>query len=130
MFRIFPPHKRRFTRSVLGWVTLALLLLQGPLLGLVLCFEDNGHIAVETPHQRSTHTTLPSHAPCLDRPLLSAGRIESLSLVSSDASAYMLLAIPAARPPLLCTHRMLTANFFALLSYTPPPLQHTTILLI
>ncbi len=130
MSDLFLPSRSQRNRAALGWGLLILLLLQGPLLRLVLCFEDNGRIVVETPHQRSTHTTLPSHSPCLDQPLLNAGRMESssLALVSSHASAYILLAFPDMRPP--CNANMLAANFLALLSATPPPLRHTTLLLI
>lgn len=60
----------------LGWMLIYLLTAQGTLPGLVLCFGDKGHVAVETPHRPFDHSTSQSQKPCLDVPLLNASRDE------------------------------------------------------
>jgi hypothetical protein len=64
-------RKRSHLIGPLGWLFTALLILQGPLPALVLCFGANGHVAVEVPHNRFPHPTSQSQAPCLDLPLIS-----------------------------------------------------------
>jgi hypothetical protein len=67
------PHRasrtdQRFPRLV--WVLFALLVMQGPFPGLVLCFASNSHLAVETSHNNFHPPTSPdSEGPCLDIPL-------------------------------------------------------------
>jgi hypothetical protein len=63
--------KRSHLIGPLGWLFIVLLLLQGPLPALVLCFGANGHVAVEVPHNRFPHPTSQSQTPCLDLPLIS-----------------------------------------------------------
>jgi hypothetical protein len=54
----------------LVWVLFALLVMQGPFPGLVLCFASNSHLAVETSHNNFHPSTSPDAAgPCLDIPL-------------------------------------------------------------
>lgn len=132
MMRRVSGMQGRWAVSTLSCTVMVLVLLQGPLLGLVMCFEDNGQIAVETPHERASQTTLPSHAPCLDRPLLSAGRLESSSVsqIHSPATMCTSLAAPSACPPLLDAHRLVTVSLLAYLASSPPLPSRTTILLI
>lgn len=132
MSHIFSPARCHSHLSALGWALLTLMLFQGAVLGLVLCFEDNGAIAVEIPHQRASHTALPSHAPCLDRPLLHAGRLETSAFpdLSNQATVSIPLALPTATLPLLYTASRLTVSFLAHRFAFPPPQLHTTILLI
>ena len=59
---------QRFPRLV--WVLFALLVIQGPFPGLVLCFASNSHLAIETSHNNCHPPTSPdSEGPCLDIPL-------------------------------------------------------------
>jgi hypothetical protein len=60
--------EQRFPHLV--WVLFALLVIQGPFPGLVLCFASNSHLAIETSHH-NCHPPMSSDAagPCLDIPL-------------------------------------------------------------
>jgi hypothetical protein len=54
----------------LGWLLAYLLLVQGTMPTLVLCFGSSGHIAVETPHSPISHPMSQSQGSCLDVLLL------------------------------------------------------------
>jgi hypothetical protein len=85
----------------LGWLLVYLILVQGTLPGLVLCFGSNGHIAVETPHSPVNCPTSQSQDPCLDVPLLSE-RPKEQTLVVASGSAWQALVsflVPIYSPP-------------------------------
>jgi hypothetical protein len=65
MKTFFASKTSRLT-TPLGWLFVYLLLVQGTLPSLVLCFGSGGHIAVETPHSPVSHSTPQSQGPCLD----------------------------------------------------------------
>jgi hypothetical protein len=70
----------------LGWLLVYLLLVQGALPTLVLCFGSSGHIAVEIPHSPVSHPESQSQGPCLDV-LLLMEKPEEQTLVVAPASA-------------------------------------------
>ena len=61
-----------------GWLLLSLLLIQGSLPGLVLCFGVNGHVAVETPHNVPSYPSSQEEGPCLDFPFISVSSDDRL----------------------------------------------------
>jgi hypothetical protein len=68
--------------SPLGWLLVYLLLVQGAMPTLVLCFGSSGHIAVEIPHSPISHPTSQSQGPCLDVLLLMAKPDEQTLVVA------------------------------------------------
>jgi hypothetical protein len=79
----------------LGWLFVYLLLVQGTLPSLVLCFGSGGHIAVETPHSPVSHSTPQSQEPCLDVFLHVEKPVEHTSLVAPGAASHTLLPVLA-----------------------------------
>jgi hypothetical protein len=60
-------HKSCNIVSPLLWLCVYLLVAQGPFPGLVLCFGNNGHVAVETSHNNRPGSSSQGHkGPCLD----------------------------------------------------------------
>jgi hypothetical protein len=76
--------------AALGWLLMYLLLVQGALPTLVLCFGSGGHIAVELPHSQVNHPLSQRQEPCLDVPLL-FGKSEEQTLVVASGSALQFL---------------------------------------
>ena len=62
----FFARKPYYVTMPLAWLLVYLLLVQGALPSLVLCFGGGDHIAVERPHSPDTHASPQSQAPCLD----------------------------------------------------------------
>ena len=83
----------------LGWLLVYLLLVQGALPSLVLCFGGGGHVAVERPHRSDNHASPHSQAPCLDV-LLFMEKPEGQTLITASnpalQAAVAALAIAAA----------------------------------
>jgi hypothetical protein len=79
----------------LRWLFVYLLLVQGALPSLVLCFGSGGHIAVETPHSPGSHATPQSQGPCLDVFLHVEKPEEYTSLVAPGAASHTLLPVLA-----------------------------------
>jgi hypothetical protein len=77
--------------SPLGWLLVYLLLVQGAMPTLVLCFGSSGHIAVEIPHSPISHPTSQSQGPCLDV-LLLMEKPEAQTLVMAPATAVQSVA--------------------------------------
>jgi hypothetical protein len=76
----------------LGWLLVYLLLVQGALPSLVLCFGGTGHIAVERPHSPDNHATSQSQAPCLDVLLFMEKPEEQTLVVASSPAQQALVA--------------------------------------
>ena len=76
----------------LGWLLVYLILVQGTLPSLVLCFGSNGHIAVETPHSPVNHPTSQNQDPCLDVPLLSERPKEQTSVMAPGSALQALVS--------------------------------------
>jgi len=64
--------------ALLGWLLIYLLVVRGVFPDLVLCFGDQGHVAIETSHRFCPHLTSQDPKPCLDLPLLQASSDEHL----------------------------------------------------
>jgi len=82
----------RLTAS-LGWLLAYLLLVQGALPTLVLCFGSGGHIAVEMPHSHVNHPTPQSQGPCLDVPFLFEKPDEQTLVVASGSALQSLVSV-------------------------------------
>ena len=72
-----------------------LLVIQGALPGLVMCFGSNGHVAVEPPHRRCPHPTSQSQAPCLDLPFISVSSDARPLVVVRSSTLPELVPVPA-----------------------------------
>jgi hypothetical protein len=82
----------RLTAS-LGWLLMYLLLMQGALPTLVLCFGSGGHIAVEMPHSHVNHPIPQSQDPCLDVPLLFEKPEEQTFVVAAGSALQSLASV-------------------------------------
>jgi hypothetical protein len=103
--KTFFARKTSRLTTPLGWLFVYLLLVQGTLPSLVLCFGSGGHIAVETPHSPVSHPTSQNQAPCLDV-LLHVEKPEEQTLVVASgvaSHALMPLLVHAATALQWCT---------------------------
>lgn len=91
--------------SFFGRLFAVLLIIQGPLPGLMMCFGSNGHIAIETSHSPFRHPTAQDQEPCLDVPLIS---------VSSHNLPLMMA--PSSMPQRFVPVPMLASTFRSLLA--------------
>jgi hypothetical protein len=82
--------KASYMATPLGWLLVYLILAQGTLPSLVLCFGSNGHIAVETPHSPVNHPTSQAQDPCLDVRIISE-KSEEQKLTVASVSAWQTL---------------------------------------
>ena len=118
----------------LGWMLIYLLIAQGMLPGLVLCFGDQGHVAVETPHRPFPHPTSQSQEPCLDLPLLKAsGDEHPLVTVPSPPRQDLVPELGRAHPWLYLFGAVIAPDvlpFFTLLPNSSTTSLRTVILLI
>ena len=94
MKTFFASKTSRLT-TPLGWLFVYLLLVQGTLPSLVLCFGSGGHIAVETPHSPASHPTPQSQGPCLDVFLHVEKPEEHTSIVAPGAASHTLIPVLA-----------------------------------
>jgi hypothetical protein len=89
----FFARKTSRVTTPLGWLFVYLLLVQGALPSLVLCFGSGGHIAVEIPHSPVSHPTSQSQAPCLDIVLLLEKPEEQTHAVAAVSAAHVLMPV-------------------------------------
>jgi hypothetical protein len=76
----------------LGWLLVYLILVQGTLPSLVLCFGSNGHIAIETPHSPVNHPTSQTQDPCLDVRIIGEKSEEQTLAVASGSALQALVS--------------------------------------
>jgi hypothetical protein len=81
--------------AALGWLLMYLLLVQGALPTLVLCFGSGGHIAVEMPHSHVNHPESQSQGPCLDVPFFFEKPEEQRLVVASGSALQSLVSVLA-----------------------------------
>jgi hypothetical protein len=96
--RMRPSFFRKDIRLLLPLhgLVLCLLLSQGPLAGLVMCFGVGGHLQVEPAHPGDSHG-LPApgpQRPCLDVPLISSLATSGGSSLPSDLSSGLQVKEP------------------------------------
>jgi hypothetical protein len=89
--KTFFARKTSCLTTPLGWLFVYLLLAQGTLPSLVLCFGSGGHIAVETPHCPISHQTSQSQDPCVDILLYMEKPEEQTLMVASGSASYALM---------------------------------------
>ena len=87
--------KRQSITGLLGWLFVVFLVLQGLLPGLVMCFGDNGHVAVETPHSRFPCPVSQSQVPCRDLPLSSVWSADPFLVTAPSLALQGLVPPPA-----------------------------------
>jgi hypothetical protein len=92
MKTFFASKTSRLT-TPLGWLFVYLLLAQGTLPGIVLCFGSGGHIAVEIPHSPVSHSTSQSQDPCLDVLLLMEKPKEQTLASASGVASHALMPV-------------------------------------
>lgn len=76
----------------LRWLLVYLILVQGTLPSLVLCFGSNGHIAVETPHSPVNHPTSQTQSPCFDVLIIGEKSDEPTLAVASGSAVQALVS--------------------------------------
>jgi hypothetical protein len=77
----------------LGGLFVYLLLIQGALPSLVLCFGSGGHMAVEMPHSPVSHPTSQSQGPCLDMVLLLEKPEKQTRAMASVSASHALMPV-------------------------------------
>ena len=91
--KTFVTRKTSRLTTPLGWLFVYLLLVQGMLPGLVLCFGSSDHIAVETPHSPVSHPTPQSQGPCVDGLFYMEKPEEQMLVVASGSPSQVLMPV-------------------------------------
>jgi hypothetical protein len=120
--------------ALLGWMLIYLLVVRGVFPDLVLCFGDQGHVAVEISHRLCPHLTSQNQKPCLDLPLLQASGDEHLLVMVQSPTRQdlvtELVGVSATLPLFGTVSAPDVLPFFTLPPNAPIPSLRPVILLI